>query len=94
MSTQIHIPDNIYNQLAEVAKKNNVTIDLLTAQLLEQALSRPVDESIVRMITKAYAEGRETPSLGDWSQVEAELNATKPIFETLEEAMDYSRGRS
>ena len=94
MSTQIHIPDNIYDQLADVAKKNNVSIDSLTVQLLEQALSMPADGSIVRVITQAYAEGWETPSLGDWSQIEEELNATKPIFETLEEAMNYSRGRS
>ncbi len=91
MSKQVSIPDGLYSQLSVEAQKNNVPVETLAAQLLESALAKPTYSSLVRAITQAYAQGLPTPYLGEWSQIEEELKATKPAFNTLEDAMNYSR---
>lgn len=87
MGKQVLIPDGLYSQLSEEAKKSNVPVETLVAQLLESTLSKPAYGNIIRAITEAYAAGRPTPSLGDWSQVEEELKATKSPFPSLEAAI-------
>jgi hypothetical protein len=63
----------------------------------EQAVQLPVGTKVAISVPtlKMQPPPPETPEQrARWEELMAELHATEPAFATLEEAMDYSRGRS
>ena len=94
MSQPISIPDELYNHLVEKAEKTRTSVETLVAHLLEQAIAQSPDQELLDQITQAYARGTTPPSAGAWEQIEAELAATVPPYESLKATMDFSRGRS
>jgi len=93
LSKQVSIPDELYEHISEQANKIAVPVETLVTHLLENGLSQSPHKALIDAITQAYANGQPIPSVGAWTQVEAELAATASPFESLEAAMNYSRGR-
>ena len=93
MSQLVSIPDELYNHLAKKAEKTRISVETLVAHLLEQAITQSPDHQLLDQIIQAYARGTMPPSAGAWEQIEAELAATVPPYESLEATMDYTRGR-
>ena len=93
MSQPISIPDELYSHLVEQAKRARTSVETLVAHLLEQAISHSPDRELLDQITQAYARGTTLPAVGSWDRIEIELATTTSPFESLEAAMNYTRGR-
>ena len=93
MSQSISIPDDLYHHLVAQARKTSTPVETLIAHLLEQAISHSPDRELLNQITQAYAGGTTLPAVGNWDRIEIELATTASPFESLEAAMNYTRGR-
>ena len=93
MSKTISISDALYAQLEKQAQETEQPIEAVLQGLVSNALSEKSVSSLIDQITEAYAKNISPPVVGSWESVEADLKETLPYFDTLEAAMDASRGR-
>lgn len=91
---QIPLSEAMQRQLSKRAAETGISVEILAAELIEVALRERADADLTAAITRAYAEGKSPPAVGNWSKVEAELAATKSPFPNLEAAMERTRRHS